>query len=255
MLTGKVSIITGSNRGIGKSIVEVFARNSSNGKIYACARTQTETFESEMNQLASKYNVEIEPLYFDLTDSSSIKAAVKKIRKEKQTIDVLVNNAGINSPYRRFQMIPMDDFRKMFEANVFGHLELTQMISRIMMQKKDGSIINVSSIAGTDGFFASCDYVASKAAIMGITVQQARELGGFGIRVNHIAPGVTETDMVMKEDQEKLEILPPAIMLGRFGRSVEIANAILFLASDLSSYITGQELRVDGGSSAPKSTW
>lgn len=255
MLSGKCSVITGSNRGIGAQILEVFARNSKGGKIYACARKPRKEFEECLSHLSREYQVEITPLYFDLTDSASIKDAVKRLKKDKASVDVLVNNAGINTPYKRFQMISMDAYREAMNANAWGHLELTQYISRIMMSAHSGSIINISSIAGTDGFFASCDYVASKAAIMGITVQEARELGTFGIRVNHVAPGVTKTEMIEGHNDEMLEDIKPAIMLGRFGEPDEIANAVLFLASDLSSYITGQEIRVDGGASAPKATW
>ncbi len=255
MLKGKCSVITGANRGIGLEILKKVASCSQEGFIFACARRDTREFESVISELSEKYNVVIEPLYFDLVDSESIKRAVKQIKKSGRSVDVLVNNAGINTPYQRFQMISIEEYRKTMEVNTFGHLQLTQYISRMMMQSKKGSIINISSIAGTDGFYASCDYVASKAAIMGITVQEARELGAFGIRVNHIAPGVTSTEMIEGNDDNMLESLKPAIMLGRFGRPEEIANVVLFLASDLSSYITGQEIRVDGGSSAPRAMW
>lgn len=255
MLEGKCTVITGSNRGIGYEILKTIASYSRKGKIYACARKMNESFERNLQELTLKYDVDIEPLYFDLTDGDSVKKAVKEIKRSESGVDILVNNAGINTPYRRFQMIPIEDYRKAMEANTFGHVQLTQYISRIMMQNKKGSIINISSIAGTDGFYASCDYVASKAAIMGITVQEARELGKFGIRVNHVAPGVTCTEMIEGNNDSMLESLKPAIMLGRFGRPEEIANVVLFLASDLSSYITGQEIRVDGGSSAPRAMW
>lgn len=255
MLRGKCSVITGANRGIGFEILKKIAENSEGGVIFACSRKYTDFFESTIKELSEKYNVIIEPLYFDLVESETIKQAVGKIKKSRKTVDILVNNAGINTPYQRFQMISMEGYRKTMEINTFGHLQFTQYISRIMMKAKSGSIINISSIAGTDGFYASCDYVASKAAIMGITVQEARELGAFGIRVNHIAPGVTSTTMIEGNDNDMLQSLKPSIMLGRFGEPEEIANVVLFLASDLSSYITGQEIRVDGGSSAPRAMW
>lgn len=255
MLKGKCSIITGANRGIGFTILEKLACNSENGFIFACARHRTVEFEEAIKKLSDQYNVSIQAVYFDLLDGQSIKRAVKEIKGSGHPVDILVNNAGINSPYQRFQMISMDGYRKTMEANTFGHLQLTQYISRIMMQHNAGSIINISSIAGTDGFYASCDYIASKAAIMGITVQEARELGAFGIRVNHVAPGVTKTGMIEGNNDDMLEALKPAIMLGRFGNPEEIANVVLFLASDLSSYITGQEIRVDGGSSPPRAMW
>lgn len=253
LLKGKNAVITGSNRGIGRAIVEVFAQNGAT--IWACARKYHEAFEADMKGLEQKYGVAIHPVYFELTDSSQVKDGVKKIKAFGLPIDVLVNNAGVNSPYRRFQMIPMEGFRQVFEANFFGGMELTQLISRLMMKNKKGSIVHIASIAATDGFFASCDYVASKAAILGAATQQARELGGSGIRVNVVSPGVTDTEMLFHENEEMLQSILPGVMLGRFGDPEEIANAVLFLASDLSSYITGEEIRVDGGCRPPKTTW
>ncbi len=253
MLEGKNVIITGSNRGIGNAIVKTFAKQGAN--IWACARQYNSQFEEEMESLALECNTKIQPIYFDLNKSEEIRAAVKEIRKEKKPINTLVTAAGVNSEYRRFQMITMDNYKHLLQSNFLGHLELTQLISRMMIQQRNGSIIHLSSIAGTDGFFASCDYVASKAAIMGATVQQARELGMFGIRVNHIAPGITETEMLNQGKKEMLNSIIPAIMLGRFAKPQEIANAALFLASDLSTYITAQEIRVDGGCNPPRANW
>ena len=255
MLKGKNSIITGANRGIGAEILKIFAQNSIGGTIFACARKQNTEFEDNLKKLEEEYELRVIPVYFDLSEKEQINSALKEIKSYNVKIDTLVNNAGINTPYRRFQMIPIDDYRKAMESNVWGHMMLTQFVSRLMMKHKSGSIVNISSIAGTDGFYASCDYVASKATIKGITVQQARELGEFGIRVNAVAPGVTQTNMIEGNNDEMLKDLLPSIMLGRFGKPEEIANAALFLASDLSSYITGQEIRVDGGSSAPRAMW
>lgn len=255
MLRGKNSIITGANRGIGAEIVKKFAQNSKDGIIFACARKKSDDFENRLKEMETEYESKIVPIYFDLGDKEQISAALREIKSYKVKIDVLVNNAGINTPYRRFQMIQLDDYRKAMESNVWGHMMLTQFVSRLMMKEKAGSIVNISSIAGTDGFYASCDYVATKAAVKGITVQEARELGEFGIRVNAVAPGVTMTNMIEGNNDEMLKDLLPSIMLGRFGMPEEIANAVLFLASDLSSYITGQEIRVDGGSSAPRAMW
>lgn len=255
MLREKNSIITGANRGIGQEIVKKFAQNSKGGIIFACARKKNIDFEDKLRRLEEDYKLKIIPVYFDLSKKEQIDSALKEIKSYKVRIDVLVNNAGVNTPYRRFQMIPVDDYRSAMESNVWGHMMLTQFVSRLMMKYNTGSIVNISSIAGTDGFYASCDYVATKAAVKGITVQQARELGKFGIRVNAVAPGVTMTNMIEGNNDEMLKDLLPSIMLGRFGMPEEIANAVLFLASDLSSYITGQEIRVDGGSSVPRAMW
>ena len=253
LLEGKNAVITGARRGIGRATVEIFAQHGAN--IWACIRKPDELFENDMALLANKYNVRISVICFDLQESKQITDGFKSIRASKEKVDILCNVAGVNTDYRRFQMISRDDYRNVMEANLFGHIELTQMISRLMMTNKSGSIINVSSIAGTDGFFASCDYVASKAAIIGATKQQARELGKFNIRVNHVSPGVTDTDMLNHEQGEQLNSILPAIALGRFAQKEEIAKAILFLASDLATYITGQELRVDGGATSPRAMW
>jgi len=245
--------VTGARRGIGRATVEMLAGYGAN--VWACARKEDEAFEEDMAELAAKYRVWIEPVYFDLGSEDEIKQGFKKIRAGRRTMDALCNVAGVSTPYRRFQMIPMKDFREVFEANFFGQVALTQLVSRTMMQQRSGSIVNVSSIAGSDGFFASADYDSSKAAVIGMTRQEARELGQFGIRVNHVSPGVTETEMLAKEQSAMLDSLLPAVALGRFGRPEEIAQVIAFLCSDMSSYITAQEIRVDGGATSPKATW
>lgn len=253
LLTGKTAIITGANRGIGRSIVEVMAQNGAN--IFACARKENDEFEKDMCSLAERNGIEVLPVYFELSDSQQMKDAVVQIRNRKLPIDILVNNAGILSEYKRFDMISTDEAKRLFDIDFFAQMELTQYISRLMQRNKRGSIIDISSIAGIDGFFSSYDYVACKAAVMAAVKQQARELGKYNIRVNSIAPGLVETGMIAENDPDNLNSIKPAIMLGRFGKPEEIANAVLFLASDLSSYITGQTIRVDGGTNPPKSDW
>lgn len=253
LLTGKTAIITGANRGIGRSIVEVMAQNGAN--IFACARKQNDEFEKDMCSLAEMNKIEVMPIYFELSDSQQMKDAVVQIRNKKLPIDILVNNAGILSEYKRFDMISTDEAKHLFDIDFFTQMELTQYISRLMQRNKRGSIIDISSIAGIDGFFSSYDYVACKAAVMAAVKQQARELGKYNIRVNSVAPGLVETGMIAENDQDNLNSIKPAIMLGRFGQPEEIANAVLFLASDLSSYITGQTIRVDGGTNPPRSDW
>lgn len=253
LLQGKNVIITGARRGIGRATLDLFAAHGAN--IWACARQPDRAFEEHIEKIENQYNVWIKPIYFDLQRQEEIVAAVQKIRECRSTIDVLCNIAGANSPYRRFQMIPLADYKSLFESNFFGPVFLTQHVSRVMMMQHKGSIIYVSSIAGSDGFFASCDYVATKAAVMGATRQQARELGEFGIRVNHVSPGVIETEMLNYENRDALDSILPAIALKRFGKANEIADVMLFLASDLASYITGQEIRVDGGTTSPRATW
>lgn len=253
LLKGKTAIVTGANRGIGRSITDVFARNGAD--IFACARKRSDAFEKDMQSLAQANNIEVIPVYFELNNSLQIKDAVMQIRNHKRSVDILVNNAGILSEYKRFDMISMDEAKNLFDIDFFAQIELTQYISRLMQRNRKGSIIYISSIAGMDGFFSSLDYVACKAAVIAAVTQQARELGKYNIRVNSIAPGLVETGMIAENDQDNLNSIKPAIMLGRFGQAEEIANSVLFLASDLSSYITGQTIRVDGGTNPPKSDW
>ncbi|QIZ47632.1 SDR family NAD(P)-dependent oxidoreductase [Dickeya zeae] len=244
LLKGKNVLITGTRRGMGKSMVEAFAANGAN--IYAHARQETPDFVSYIQSIASKYQVEIWPLYFDMTDSIGMKAAIKKLMTEKKTIHALVNNAGItlNS---LFQMTTEDILRRQFEVNFFSVFLFTQYVSKLMVRQKTGSIINISSTAGEDGNPGKSAYGASKAAVMAMTKSIAAELGEYGIRANSIAPGVTDTDM--------LETLPASVLdeaikntkILRVGKPEEIADTAVFLASDLSTYITGQVIRVDGG--------
>lgn len=253
LLDHKNAVVTGSNRGIGRAIVEAFAKQGAT--VFACARSKSTEFEADMHGLEEQYACEIIPIYFDLCDSDELKEGVKEIRARKLPIDILVNNAGILSEYESFMMMPMGKVRKLFDVDFFAQMEFTQLIARIMQKNKRGSIVYISSIASMDAFFASYDYVACKAAINAAMKQQARELGQSGIRVNVIAPGIVRTDMIENSDEYHLNSILPAIMLQRFGTRKEIADAVLFLASDLASYITGQILRVDGGTNPPKANW
>lgn len=253
MLSGQNVIITGSNRGIGRAIVEKFAQNGAN--IFACARRRNEQFEEDMLGLAQKYNVEIVPIYFDLSNREEMIEATKQIRATKKRIDILVNNAGILSDYQRFSMIPIDNVKKILDINFFAQIEFTQLIVRIMQRSRSGSVVFISSIASLDGFFSSFDYAASKAAINISVLQLARELGEYNIRVNAVAPGVIETDMIDDVDEKSKQSLLPAIFLRRFGTVDDVANVILFVSSNMAQYVTGQVIRVDGGITPPKSTW
>ncbi|MDR1922882.1 MAG: SDR family oxidoreductase [Planctomycetaceae bacterium] len=245
LLKGKNVIVTGCNRGIGKAILKTFAENGVN--VWACARKNSDEFDSFVKELAEKNNVEIRPVFFDLTDNEEIKSAIKTISSQKINIDVLVNNAGIvlNA---LFQMTPIAKFNEVFQVNFFAPVLLTQYISKLMIKSGGGSIINIASTAGSDPERGYAAYGASKAAIISVTKIMAIELGEHLIRVNAIAPGITDTAMVadnMPETTVKETI--DSTMLKRMGEPSEIADVVFFLASDLSSYVTGQVLRVDGG--------
>ena len=245
MLKGKNAIITGARRGIGRATVEVFAKNGAN--VWACARAKDEAFEADMSQLAEKYGVEIMPVYFDVTNEAEVKQAIQTIRKTKMSIDVLVNVAGIVGDVASFQMSSMDSIREVMETNFFAVTLLTQYVTRLMTRQNKGSIIYVSSIAGLDGTPSQYAYAASKAALVGAMKNLAREVAANHIRVNAVAPGMIETEMGAQiEASLKTKMLEKVIM-NRMGRPEEIANVIAFLGSDLSSYMTGQVVRVDGG--------
>jgi 3-oxoacyl-[acyl-carrier protein] reductase len=245
LLAGKSAVVTGCSRGIGKAILELFAQHGAH--VWACARAPSDGFAASTRELAQRAGVEIVPVYFDLTDEDQVKAGANTIIAARRPVDVLVNCAAMVSENRLFQMTPLAEMRKVFQVNFFAQMQLTQYISRLMTRQKQGSIVNISSIAGLDGDPAQLEYVASKAALIGATKKLALELGEHGIRVNAVAPGLTSTDMLSGMTEAVLQRTVERTILKRVAQPAEIAAAALFLASHLSSYVTGQVLRVDGG--------
>ena len=247
LLEGKNAVITGCNRGIGRAVLDSFAEQGAN--VFACVRSVNEEFKAHMEELSSMYGVEVLPMVFDLCDEEAMKKAVGEMRKSRRFIDVLVNNAGKITPDMMFQMTPIDNMRDIFEVNFFAQMRFTQYISRLMQRHgKGGSIVNLASIAGLDGAPGQLEYVGTKAAMVGVTRTLAREFGPDNIRVNAVAPGIIETDMGNEMDSEYAQGIIKRSSLGRKGQPEEIARVILFLASDLASYVTGQVIRADGGS-------
>jgi len=245
LIKGKTAVITGCNRGIGKAILEVFAKNGAN--VWACVRKPDVDFTEYVEWVIAETGVKIIPVYFDLEDTEQIKEGVKTIRSTKESIDILVNNAGVIHT-SLFQMTSIDKMREIFELNLFSQMLLTQQISKIMMRQKSGSIINLSSSAAIEANEGRTAYATSKSALITSTQVLSKELAVCGIRVNAIAPGLTQTDMMVESTPEDiLENTLQRISMRRVGRPEEIAKTALFLASDMSSYITGQVLRVDGG--------
>jgi 3-oxoacyl-[acyl-carrier protein] reductase len=245
LLAGKNAIITGCARGIGKKTLELFAQNGAN--VWACCRTKTPEFESFTAELAAANKVRVTPLYFDLGDIAAMKDALKTIMAEKTSVDVLINNAGITFN-ALFQMTSMEKMREVFDVNFFAQMALTQYVVKLMVRQKSGSIVNISSSAALDANPGRGAYGASKAAVICMTRAIAHELADQNVRANVIAPGITETDMVgTSMTQTVIDATVQQTRLKRIGQPVDIASAALFLASDLSSYVTGQVLRVDGG--------
>lgn len=244
LIEGKNAIITGSARGIGHKTVEVFAANGAN--VWACARKQTEEFDAYCKNLSTKYNVIVEPVYFELTDKGQVVDAVKQIRASKRPIDILVNNAGIT--YNAlFQMSNEEQIRNTMNINFIAPYIFSQYIIKLMLRNGFGNVVNIASSAALDGNSGRSIYGASKASVVCATKAMAEELGTQGIRANSIAPGITQTDMLSSMTDEVINETVMATDSKQPGKPGDIANAALFLASDLSSYITGQVLRVDGG--------
>lgn len=244
LLEGKNVIITGTRRGMGRAMLDAFAQNGAN--LWVHARALTPEFQTICDETAGKYGVEIRPLCFELTDYDAMKNAVKLIQSSKIPIDAVVNNAGVT--YNAlFQMSRLDEVRRQMEVNFFAPYTFTQYIVKLMLRNKKGSIVNVASTAACDGNSGKTAYGASKAALITMTQAIAEELGKDGIRANCIAPGITETDMLQTMPESIVQGVRDSVDLRRAGMPGDIANTAVFLASDLSSYITGQVIRVDGG--------
>ncbi len=244
LLQDKIAVVTGANRGIGKHITETFAENGAN--IIACMRVINPESDKWIKNLESKFNISINPVMVDLSDEKSVKESIKEIFSISKRIDVLVNNAGIASG-ALFQMTPIAELRKIFEINFFSQIVLSQGIAKIMVRNKSGSIINVSSTAAFIADPGTLAYGSSKSAFARATQSMANELGLSNIRVNAIAPSVTKTDMFDQMSPEARDKLINSSALKRAAEPKEIANVALFLASELSSFVTAQVIRVDGG--------
>lgn len=237
-------IITGANRGIGKAMVTAFANSGHN--VWACARRPSPVFEKFLNDLSLKCGVWVKPVYFELSDVNSINHAMLSIIKEEKSIDVLVNNAGI-STVKLLSMSKIDEIRSLFDVNYFSMLSIIQTISKRMIKQRKGCIINMGSLAGMESQPGKIAYGSSKAAVMLMTRCLAKELGPMGIRVNSIAPGPVETEMINQYNDKMLEQLSKESSLRRLAKTEEIANVAIFLASDQASYINGEIIKVDGG--------
>lgn len=246
MLKGKNAFITGTNRGIGSAILKEFAKNGAN--IFAHARCESDEFLKMLDDVSKEYNVTITPVYFDMTDSAAMKDATRKIISSKTKIDILVNNAGV-AHGGLFQMTSMTKIKEVFDVNLFAQMELTQLFLRYMIKCGGGSVINMSSVLGLDLPKGSCAYGLSKATLAAFTQVLAAECGNNGVRVNAIAPGLVDTDMANLMDRKFEEQMIESSPMKRRATPQEIAQVALFLASDNSSYVNGQVLRVDGGKS------
>lgn len=243
MLTGKTVLITGATGGIGKAIATTFADNDAHLILQARDEKKLEALKQELQSL---YHCKISTIKFDVTKKDEIKQSFQNMYKEIHSIDVLVNNAGIMQA-ALFGMISRDMVENVYNVNVFSIYEISQYCSRKMGRDSSGSIINISSIMGTNGASGQSVYSGSKAALIGITKSMAKELAASNIRVNAISPGFIDTDMISQLTAKERKSYIDTIKMGRIGSAEDVANAALFLASDLASYITGQNIGVDGG--------
>lgn len=244
LLIDKTVIITGCNRGIGKAMLELFASNGCN--VVAAVRGLTDDFEKFCGELASANEVQIFAMKLDIGNKESIKDFIKNVRKIDLKLNGIVNNAGITHN-SLFQMSSEVDLDENYNINFKGPFLLNQYVTKLLVRNGGGTVVNISSSAAIDGNCGKSIYGAVKSALISSSKSMSRELGEFGIRVNCIAPGVTQTDMLESMSQEVINQTAADTSLGRVGKPSEIAEVALFLSSDLSSYITGQTIRVDGG--------
>ena len=243
LLEAKTAIITGGTRGIGKGIALVFAQHGAN--VAFTYSSSVESANSLVKEL-SNYGVKVKSYQSNAADHKESQDLVENVLEDFGSIDVLVNNAGITKDNLLMRM-GEEDFDKVIEVNLKSVFNMTKAVQRTMLKQRKGSIINMSSVVGLKGNAGQSNYAASKAGIIGFSKSIALELGSRNIRSNVIAPGFIETEMTAKLDEKTVDVWRNAIPLKRGGAPEDIANACVFLASDLSAYITGQTLNVDGG--------
>ena len=243
MLKGKKALVTGSSRGIGRKIVETYLANGA--EVWGLC-SKPSAAKAELEAMASEKGTAFHEICANVGDAEQLSEVVKAALTEAGNFDILVNNAGITRDGLSFRM-KMEDWQNVLNVNLTGTFVITQIVSNAMLKARSGSIINMSSIVGVHGGAGQVNYSASKAGLIGYSKSLAKEVGARGIRVNCIAPGFIETDMtaVLKEDYVKAML--DTVPMKRGGKPEDIANVALFLASDMSSYVTGQVIGVDGG--------
>ncbi len=243
LLKGKVAFITGGTRGIGFAIAKTYLENGATVIVCGSKKESAEKAVAELKKINKKFNVE--GMYPDLTNYADVEDAINSVASRYKKIDILVNNAGVSARESIYDYNPAD-FDRVMALNVNAVFYACKAAAPIMKANGGGVIINTSSMVSIYGQPAGCAYPASKFAVNGLTKSLARELAPDGIRVNAVAPGVTDTDMVANLPEAMREGIKKTIPLGRIGTPNDIANAFLYLASDSASYVTGEILSVDG---------
>ena len=246
MLDGKVAIVTGGTRGIGFEVVRTFLNN---GASVALLGSKEESVTKAINKLKEENeNYPVIGFYPDLVSEKEVKEVFSKVANEFGHIDILVNNAGLSSS-TKIEDYTIEEYDKIANVNMKGVFICSKEIVPYLKETK-GNVINISSMVSIYGQSAGCVYPMSKFAVNGLTKSLSRELAPVGIRVNAVAPGITKTDMVASLPDEVIKPLIATIPIGRIGEPKDIANACLFLASDMASYVTGEIMQVDGGARA-----
>ena len=243
LLEGKTAIITGASRGIGKGIAEVFAKHGANVAFtYSSSADAAKILEDELIALG----VKAKGYQSNAADFNEAQKLVEQVLETFGTIDILINNAGITKDNLLLR-ISEEDFDTVINVNLKSVFNMTKAVQKTMLKNRAGSIINMSSVVGVKGNAGQTNYAASKAGVIGFTKSVALELGSRNIRCNAIAPGFIETEMTAKLNEEVVQGWRESIPLRRGGTPEDVANACVFLASDLSAYVTGQVMNVDGG--------
>lgn len=242
-LTGKIALVTGGTRGLGRVIAEKLAEQKVNVIVTGVNEERAKQTASE---ITSAYKVEALGLGHDVSSEESTKQVVKSVVERFGRIDILINNAGVTSDSIVMTM-KKENWDKVLGVNLTGAFNCTKFVAKHMLKQKSGNIVNIASVVGITGNIGQANYSASKAGLIGFTKTVARELAERGIRVNAVAPGYIATDMTAVLSEKVTEEMLSKIPMKTYGEPQSVANAVLFLASDMSEYITGQVVNVDGG--------